>query len=158
MKSRPIQVCATSCDVDRQLRKGNTLIQSMLKSGGFSPDDRTGIVFLLGEAESRLGKATTAPSPGSVLVRFTFGFVSCTHYEHGYFSAYRHLADENPDLVLFLGDYIYEGIDRNPANVRTHSDGVEASTLSTYRNRYAQYRLDPDLQRLHAEVPALITW
>jgi alkaline phosphatase D len=114
--------------------------------------------FLLGGAESRIGRATTAPSPGSVLDRFTFGFVSCSHYEHGYFSAYRHLADENPDLVLFLGDYIYEGIDRNPANVRTHSDGVEASTLSTYRNRYAQYRLDPDLQRLHAEVPALITW
>jgi len=114
--------------------------------------------FLLGGAESRIGRATTAPSPGSVLDRFTFGFVSCSHYEHGYFSAYRHLADENPDLVLFLGDYIYEVIDRNPANVRTHSDGVEASTLSTYRNRYAQYRLDPDLQRLHAEVPALITW
>ena len=59
---------------------------------------------------------------------------------------------------MFLGDYIYENIDHNPNNVRKHSDGVEASTLSTYRNRYAQYRLDPDLQRLHAEVPALITW
>jgi len=114
--------------------------------------------FLLGGASSRIGRATTAPSPGTALDQFSVGFASCSNYEHGYFSAYRHLADENPDLVLFLGDYIYEGIDHSPSNVRKHSDDVEASTLSTYRNRYAQYRLDPDLQRLHAEVPVLITW
>jgi len=60
--------------------------------------------------------------------------------------------------VLFLGDYIYEGIGHAEDTVRQHSDGVEAKTLAGYRNRYAQYRLDPDLQRLHAEVPSLITW
>ena len=114
--------------------------------------------FSIGGAASRIGRAATAPTPGSPLDRLKFGFVSCSNYEHGYFSAYRHLAEENPDLVLFLGDYIYENIDHNPNNVRKHSDGVDASTLSTYRNRYAQYRLDPDLQRLHAEAPALITW
>ena len=84
--------------------------------------------------------------------------MSCSNYEHGYFSAYRHLADENPDFVLFLGDYIYEYIEERRPTVRRHSDGIEAATLPTYRNRYAQYRLDPDLQRLHAEVPALVTW
>jgi alkaline phosphatase D len=42
--------------------------------------------------------------------------------------------------------------------VRRHSDGIEAASLPTYRNRYAQYRLDADLQRLHAEAPALVTW
>ena len=114
--------------------------------------------FSIGGAASRIGRAATAPTLGSPLDRLKFGFVSCSNYEHGYFSAYRHLADENPDLVLFLGDYIYENIDHNPNNVRKHSDGIDASTLSTYRNRYAQYRLDPDLQRLHAEAPALITW
>jgi alkaline phosphatase D len=87
-----------------------------------------------------------------------FGFVSCANYEHGYFSAYRHLADEHPDVVLFLGDYVYEGIGNAADTVRRHSDGIEAKTLATYRNRYAQYRLDPDLQRIHAEVPSLITW
>ncbi len=61
-------------------------------------------------------------------------------------------------MVLFLGDYIYETIEENRPTVRRHSDGVEATTLPTYRNRYAQYRLDPELQRLHAEVPALVTW
>ena len=85
-------------------------------------------------------------------------FASCANYEHGYFSAYRHLADENPEFVLFLGDYIYETIEQKRPTVRRHSDGIEAATLPTYRNRYAQYRLDPDLQRLHAEVPACVTW
>jgi alkaline phosphatase D len=60
--------------------------------------------------------------------------------------------------VLYLGDYIYERIDEKRPTVRRHSDGIEAATLPTYRNRYAQYRLDPDLQRLHAEVPSLVTW
>jgi alkaline phosphatase D len=60
--------------------------------------------------------------------------------------------------VLFLGDYIYETIDEKRPTVRRHSDGIEAATLPTYRNRYAQYRLDPDLRRLHAEVPAYVTW
>ncbi len=59
---------------------------------------------------------------------------------------------------LFLGDYIYEAIEQNRPIVRRHSDGVEAATLPTYRNRYAQYRLDQDLQRLHAQVPAIVTW
>src|SRR5689334_18669445 len=61
-------------------------------------------------------------------------------------------------MVLFLGDYIYEVTGNAAETVRRHSDGVEAKTLANYRNRYAQYRLDPDLQRIHAEVPALITW
>ena len=60
--------------------------------------------------------------------------------------------------MIFLGDYIYEYVERARPTVRRHSDDVEAATLPTYRNRYAQYRLDPDLQRLHAEVPALVTW
>jgi alkaline phosphatase D len=67
------------------------------------------------------------------------------------------LTDEQPDIAIFLGDYIYENFGRRPG-VRVHSDGVEARDLRTYRNRYAQYRTDADLQRLHAQVPALMTW
>ena len=114
--------------------------------------------FTSGDARSRIGRAWTASPPGHPLRQLRFGFVSCANYEHGYFAAYRHLADESPDLVLFLGDYIYESVDRARPTVRRHSDDVEATTLPTYRNRYAQYRLDPDLQRLHAEVPVLVTW
>ena len=114
--------------------------------------------FTSGDAASRGRPRRHAAGAGTPLDRLRFGFVSCSNYEHGYFSAYRHLADENPDVVLFLGDYIYEYIEERRPTVRRHSDGIEAATLPTYRNRYAQYRLDPDLQRLHAEVPALVTW
>jgi alkaline phosphatase D len=112
--------------------------------------------FLCGDAASRVGRAMTAPAAGAPVERMRFGFVSCSHYEFGYFSAYRHLADENPDMVLFLGDYIYEAAQQG--RVRAHSDGIEAATLPTYRNRYAQYRLDADLQRIHAAAPSLVTW
>ena len=114
--------------------------------------------FLSGDATSSIGRAVTLPAPGASLDSIRYGYVSCANYEHGYFSAYRHLTDENPEFVLFLGDYIYEGIEENRPIVRHHSDGIEASTLPTYRNRYAQYRLDQDLQRLHAQVPSLVTW
>ena len=114
--------------------------------------------FTSGHAESRIGRAWTAPPAGRPLGQLRFGFVSCANYEHGYFAAYRHLADQSPDLVVFLGDYIYEYVERIQPTVRRHSGDAEADTLPGYRNRYAQYRLDPDLQRLHAETPALITW
>jgi alkaline phosphatase D len=114
--------------------------------------------FISGDAASPVGRAMTPVAAGTPLARMRFGFVSCSNYEQGYFSAYRHLADENPDVVMFLGDYIYEYVEQVRPTVRTHSDGIEAATLPTYRNRYAQYRLDADLQRLHAAAPALVTW
>jgi alkaline phosphatase D len=114
--------------------------------------------FSSGSAQSRIGRAMTLPATDSKPDRLKFGFVSCANFEHGYFSAYRHLAEEHPDVVLFLGDYIYEGIGNAADTVRRHSDGIEATTLATYRNRYAQYRLDPDLQQIHAEALSLITW
>lgn len=114
--------------------------------------------FIARGAESRVGRAATLPAAGTKLDRLRFGFVSCANYEHGHFAAYRHLADERPDIVLFLGDYIYEYADTRRPVVRRHSDGVEATDLRTYRNRYAQYHLDADLQRLHAVAPALVTW
>jgi alkaline phosphatase D len=114
--------------------------------------------FTNGDAASRVGRAATLPAADATPERLCFAVSSCAHYEHGYFSAYRHLTDENPEFVLFLGDYIYETIEEKRPTVRKHSDGIEAATLPTYRNRYAQYRLDPDLQRLHAQVPAFVTW
>ena len=125
---------------------------------GLAPGRSYWYRFSSGSAQSRIGRALTLPAADSKPDRLRFGFVSCSNFEHGYFSAYRHLANEHPDVVLFLGDYIYEGVGNTPDAVRSHSDGVEANTLATYRNRHAQYRLDPDLQRIHAEAPSLITW
>src|SRR5580704_3770425 len=78
--------------------------------------------FLSGDATSAVGRAITLPAPGAALDGMHFGFVSCSNYEHGYFSAYRHLTDENPQFILFLGDYIYETIEENRPIVRRHSD------------------------------------
>lgn len=129
-----------------------------LDVAGLEPGRSYWYRFLSGDAVSPTGYATTLPAPGSAPATLRFGFVSCSNYEHGYFSAYRHLTGENPAFVLFLGDYIYETIEQFRPIVRRHSDGVEAATLPTYRNRYAQYRLDADLQGLHAQIPAIVTW
>jgi alkaline phosphatase D len=129
-----------------------------LDVAGLEPGRSYWYRFMSGDAASPVGRAATLPAAGTALEKLRFGFVSCSNYEHGYFSAYRHLADEQLEFVLFLGDYIYEFVETIRPTVRRHSDGIEAATLPTYRNRYAQYRLDPDLQRLHAQVPAMITW
>jgi alkaline phosphatase D len=125
---------------------------------GLQPNRPYWYRFTCGEAQSGIGRAITLPAEGAPTDRLKFGFVSCSNYEHGYFSAYGHLADEHPDLVAYLGDYIYEYVESRRPKVRTHSDNVEAHDLRTYRNRYAQYHLDENLQRIHAVAPALITW
>jgi alkaline phosphatase D len=125
---------------------------------GLEPGREYWYRFTTGDAASPIGRLRTAPAAGAKLDRLRFGFVSCAHYELGYFSAYRHLTAENPDLVLFLGDYIYEYVTGWRGKVREHSDGVEATDLRTYRNRHAQYKTDPDLQALHATAPCLTTW
>ncbi|HKT19132.1 MAG TPA: alkaline phosphatase D family protein [Stellaceae bacterium] len=145
------------------LRRGTALAEPDLawsvhvEVPGLAPARPYWYRFAAGSAQSPVGRAMTAPLPGAALERLKFGFVSCANYEIGYFSAYRHLAEEAPDFVVFLGDYIYENFGRRPG-VRRHSDGVAAHDLRTYRNRYAQYRTDPNLQRLHADVSALMTW
>jgi alkaline phosphatase D len=155
---------ATDAGMSKVVRRGDATAEKAfgysvhLDVAGLEPGRPYWYRFRNGNAASRIGRAMTLPAPGSTLDKIRFGFVSCSNYEHGYFPAYRHLADENPEAVLFLGDYIYETIEEYRPIVRRHSDGVEAANLPTYRNRYAQYRLDPDLQRLHAEVAALVTW
>jgi alkaline phosphatase D len=80
----------------------------------------------------------------------------CQHYEHGYFTAYQHLTSDAPDLVVHVGDYIYEGA-ATTNRVRRHSSGT-CRTLVDYRLRYAQYKSDATLQAAHAVAPWLVTW
>jgi alkaline phosphatase D len=110
---------------------------------------------------SRTGRALTAPEPGSMPAALSMAFASCSQFEHGWFTNYRHIAAEHPDLVLHLGDYQYEykaGVYVAPGgNVRDHR-GPETTTLETYRQRHAQYKNDPDLQEAHAAAPWLVVW
>ncbi|WLI09668.1 alkaline phosphatase D family protein [Pseudomonas sp. FP597] len=109
-------------------------------------------------AQSPVGQSRTAPA-AHAMASARLGFVSCSHWERGYFSAYRHLAAERPDLVFFLGDYIYDNSFAADSGkvVRAHGAG-NAVSLSDYRNRYALYKTDPDLQALHAAAPCVATW
>jgi alkaline phosphatase D len=109
----------------------------------------------LGES-SPVGRTRTAPARTARVTSLRVAFGSCQHFEFGFYGAHRHIAAEAPDLMIFLGDYIYEGPGR-PGRVRRHS-GAECRSLAQYRNRYALYRTDPELQRLHAAVPWLVTF
>jgi alkaline phosphatase D len=112
--------------------------------------------FMVRDEVSPVGRTRTAPALQAPLEGFRLAVASCQHYEQGYFSAYRHMAEDEVDLVVFVGDYIYES-SWGDQLVRRHA-GPEPYTLVDYRNRYAQYRTDPDLQRMHAQVPWLVTW
>ncbi|MDR6175238.1 alkaline phosphatase D [Nocardioides zeae] len=112
--------------------------------------------FALGPHRSPVGRAVTAPAPWDLPRELRMAFASCSNYPVGFFTAYRHLAEEQPDLVLHLGDYQYEGA-ANPAHLRPHA-GPETTTLAGYRQRLAQYKTDPDLQAAHAAAPWLVVW
>ncbi len=108
-------------------------------------------------ATSPVGRARTAPAGGSATPRFVFAFVSCQHYEQGLYTGYRHLADESPDVVVHLGDYIYEGPPGGRAGLVRRHDTAEARTLAGYRARYELYKSDPNLQAAHAASPWVFT-
>lgn len=112
--------------------------------------------FMVGADTSPVGRTRTMPAANSTVERLAFAFASCQHYETGLYTAYSHLEQEDISLVFFLGDYIYEGPGRDEF-VRKHH-GLEINTLADYRNRYAQYKLDPRLQGAHAAFPWIVTW
>jgi alkaline phosphatase D len=114
--------------------------------------------FSVGRERSARGRAKTLPMAGASLDRVRFAVAGCQHYEDGLYTAYRHLADEDPDFVFHYGDYIYEGRSspvsfgydgRQRRFVRAH-EGQMLYDLADYRRRYAQYKLDSDLQAAHA--------
>jgi len=127
---------------------------------GLEPGREYWYRFHVGREVSQTGRAVTAPADGAAVDRLRFAVCGCSHYETGYFTAFRHLADERFDFAFHTGDYIYEGRGnraRNPALVREH-DGQEIYTLVDYRNRYAQYKSDPDLLAAHASTPFIVSW
>ena len=127
---------------------------------GLSPGREYWYRFRCGSEVSQVGRTKTAPAPGATVDRLRFGVVGCGHYEAGYFTAYGRLAEEGFDFVFHTGDYIYEGrgdAGRNPNNVRVHR-GQEIYTLVDYRNRYAQYKSDPNFLAAHLSAPFVMAW
>ena len=123
---------------------------------GLEPDRWYFYRFLVGGAVSAIGRTRTFPAPDAVVARLRLAYASCQRWEHGYYSAYRHMRDENLDMVLFLGDYIYEY--PNASNAVRVPTGGWVRTLDDYRQRYALHKGDANLQAMHAACPWLMTW
>ncbi|MCT1516819.1 alkaline phosphatase D family protein [Dietzia cercidiphylli] len=132
---------------------------------GLAPDRWYHYRFRALGQTSPTGRTRTAPAHGALPAtgRWRIGVVSCSNWEAGYFSGYRHLeARGDLDAIVELGDYIYEyGRGEYTSKfgaVRPHDPPHDIVTLADYRIRLAQYRTDPDLQSLHAHVPWIVTW
>ncbi|AGQ90736.1 alkaline phosphatase D family protein [Vibrio parahaemolyticus] len=122
--------------------------------------------FMVGEMMSEVGQTQTLPEDG--VEKASMAVVSCANYPAGYFHVYREILNQHEqspfDVVLHLGDYIYEygaggyASEDAAALGREPSKGTECITLDDYRKRYAQYRQDADLQVLHAKLPMIAVW
>ena len=128
---------------------------------GLMPGRQYWYRFHIGRETSITGRARTTPALSAQPTQLRIGVAGCQNYEQGLFTAYRHLSGEDVDFVYHYGDYIYEGRSRPQATDRTglpiaivrKHDAQEPFSLDDYRRRYAQYKLDPDLQAAHASAP-----
>lgn len=150
----------------RIVRRGTAVARAELgfslhvEVAGLSPGRPYWYRFLAGGESSPIGRSRTAPAPDAVPARLRFVNAGCQRLEHGFFTAWRHVAEEELDFVLHYGDYIYEygpppGGGRLPAR---NPAGGKCRTLEDYRRRYAQYHADPDLAAAHAAHPFLVSF
>ena len=150
--------------------KGETLARPELGHSvhveveGLKPDRPYWYRFYIGSDRSLAGRARTLPAAGASIEKLKFGVCGCQHYESGYFTAFREIAKQD-DLafVYHYGDFIYEyaydyqyGPERLPVPKTREHRLREVYSLDDYRQHYAQYLLDLDLQAarsVHAFVP-----
>ncbi len=116
--------------------------------------------FTCGNAVSPVGRTRTAPLASAKTQRLRLALASCQHLEQGYFAAHAHIAQQELDLVLFVGDYIYESTrSQVVANDQSRRHvGEPPQTLAQYRQRHAQYKSDAQLQAAHAAHPWVVMW
>ena len=112
--------------------------------------------FRAGGEVSPIGRTRTAPAANASLDKLRFAFASCQQYEQGYYGAHHRMAGDDLDLIIYLGDYIYES-SWGRDHVRHHG-APEPFTLEDYRIRHALYKTDADLQASHAACPWIMTW
>lgn len=154
------------------VRKGQALAHPELAHSvhvevtGLKPDRPYWYRFHIAGYDSMVGRGHTFPLPGASPARVRFAAAGCQHYEEGYYTAWRNIANEPIDFVFHYGDYIYEGGDRKdgmhklngrPFRALRRHIGPECYSLDEYRRRYAQYKTDQDLQAAHAAVPWIVT-
>jgi alkaline phosphatase D len=132
--------------------------------GGLEPGRDYFYRFTIGGERSPVGRARTLPAVGAPVAQLRFGVAGCQRYDDGYFTAYRQIATERFDFVFHYGDYIYENRVVRPGErllpvVRAlPGEPDETYTLDDYRQRYAIYKSDPDLQAAHAAAPFIMSY
>jgi len=123
---------------------------------GLEPDRFYFYRFMVNDAVSPIGRTRTFPLAEIDVDRLRIAFASCQRLETGGFGAYRRLMEEDVDLVLFLGDYIYDGgawpSERFPKGLRA------AGSLADYRFLYELHKREPALSQCHAALPWLTIW
>jgi alkaline phosphatase D len=143
------------------VRRGREVATPMLahavhaEVGGLKPGRWYHYRFLAGGHRSPAGRFKTAPARGDGSTPLNFAFASCQQWTQGLWTAYEHMCEENLDLVIHLGDYIYEQGYKGTVRPDGHE---ETFTLADYRNRHALYKSDPLLQKAHACFPWCVTW
>ncbi|MEU1377566.1 alkaline phosphatase D family protein [Streptomyces triculaminicus] len=162
-----------ACDASfRRLRQSGTVPAPAadnhtvhLEVRGLDPGGVYWYRFRVGRWISPVGRTRTAPAPDAVPDRVGFAVVSCMQYDEGYYTALGHLAREDLDAVLCIGDYIYENAINAQAGARGYTDDPLPEffdhwtwNLTDYRLRYALGKSDPDLQAAHAAHPWFVTW
>ena len=113
--------------------------------------------FISGDAVSATGRTRTLPKADAAVQKLRIAYASCQQWGNGYYSAYRHMLAQQVDLVMFLGDYMYEYPASRPFDIRPTTGGW-ITTLDGYRSRYALHKSDKDLQAMHAACPWIVTW
>ena len=136
-----------------------------LEPDGLAPGRDYWYRFRSGRFVSPVGHTRTAPAPDARPTALRLGLAACQAYHQGYFTAHRHLAEDDLDAVVHLGDYLYEYAVDAAGGDRRYTDRTlpahfdrEAVTLADYRMRYALYKTDPDLAAAHAAHPWIVTW
>ena len=129
-------------------------------AAGLKPGATYYYAFDAGGEQSPIGRTRTLPDRGTQRLRLAQ--VSCSNYPTGYFNVYRCLANRSDlDAIVHLGDYIYEFASNrysDPSIKRAVEPNKELVTLQDYRDRYAFYRSDVDLQEVHRQHPFIVVW
>lgn len=120
-------------------------------------------IELISRSVSEIGETRTFSK--TTVNELKLGVTSCSNYELGYFNVYKEMANSDIDIVVHLGDYIYEqsasSFGETVATLtldRKHRPENELVSIEDYRTRYKQYRTDEHLKLLHQKKPFICVW
>ena len=118
---------------------------------GLQPGREYWYRFVVAPYKTVTGRTKTLPQRDSQPESVRFTIASCQNYTHGFFVAYDHMVEDNPDFAIHLGDYIYDT--SFGETFRRHETEKQPTSVVDFRRRHALYRTDRQLQHAHAQIP-----